>query len=105
MDAETNKNKYWMEFAKQWLPLLKEDLDILDPKKKLPVFATAEIVLESLLIDKTTKHKPADYYNNNIIHTPNECVLNRYLIPCFRHYAYQYKNYPKYVEYLKQFIP
>lgn len=104
MDCETAKNRYWFEFAECWKPLLLEELDKLDPERKLPIFATAEIVLHSLLNDRKKQKIPArDYFEKLIYHEPEENFLKRKLIPCFRRH-YPYINYPEYINYIKYIL-
>ncbi|MEO8514568.1 MAG: hypothetical protein ABI543_13485 [Ignavibacteria bacterium] len=104
MTKETADNRLWFDFAELWKPLLLEDLDKLDPKKELPVFATAECVLKALLNLPDEKKIPANkYYNDRIIVKPEENYLGRTLIPCFRGH-YKYSEFPLYVEYIKQFV-
>ena len=102
--AETGKNKHWFTFAELWKPLLKEDLDKLDPERKLPVFATAKIVLEALLIDKSKQLKPRIYYGELKYHSPEENYLERKLIPCFRHMDYPYTKWEDFNNFVKTVI-
>jgi hypothetical protein len=104
MTKEMPDNKLWNEFAELWKPLLKEDLDKLDPKKELPVFATAECVLNALLVFPDEQNIPAiDYYTKCIIVPPEENILERNLIPCFRG-NFAYSDNPLYVKYIRQFV-
>ncbi len=104
MTKETIDNKLWFEFSELWKPLLKEDLDKLDPKKVLPVFAADECVLNALLnFPNEQRLAPLNYYTENIIVKPEENFLERNLIPCFRG-NYLYSDYPLYVKFIKQYI-
>jgi hypothetical protein len=104
MNCETAKNKLWFEFAELWKPLLKADLDKIDPERKIPVFATAEIVLKSLLNDRTKQSIPARrYFEENVYHKSDENYLGRILIPCFRRH-YKYSDYQGYVKIIKDLI-
>lgn len=104
MTKESPDNKLWFDFAELWKPILMEDLDKLDPKMELPVFATAECILNVLLNFPDEQKIPANkYYNDRIIVHPEENYLGRNLIPCFRR-NFKYSEFPLYVEYIKKFI-
>jgi len=103
--AETAKNKHWFEFAELWKPLLKEDLDKLDPERKLPVFATTIYVFKSLINDKSKILDPARlYYEQLKYHLPEENYLERKLIPCFRHMDYPYTKWEDFKNFVKTII-
>ncbi len=103
--VETAKNKQWFEFVELWKPLLKEDLDKLDPERKLPVFATTIYVFKALINNKSKILEPARlYYEQLKYHTPEENYLERKLIPCFRHMDYPYAKWEKFKDFVKTMI-
>jgi len=103
--CETAKNKQWFEFAELWKPLLKEDLDKLDPDRKLPVFATTIYVFKALLNDKSKILDPARlYYEQLKYHLPEENYLERKLIPCFRHMDYPYTKWEDFKNFVKTLL-
>lgn len=101
MTQETSDNKLWLNFVEIWKPLLKQDLDILNPQRNLPILATAECILNALLNHFVEKIPAKDYFEKCIVIKPEQNYLERTIIPCFRrHYAYQ--TYPKYADIIKK---
>ncbi len=104
MTVEASKNKLWPFFAELWKPLLKEDLDKLDPYKDLPVFITEECVMNVLLNSNIEKQKAAiNYYVQSIIVKPEENYLERNLIPCFSE-IYAYSEFPSFVKKVNKYV-
>lgn len=103
MTEETAKNKLWLDFVELWKPLLKQDLDLLNPGKNIPVFATAECILNSLLNPDVKKIPAKEYFEKCIVIKPEQNFLERTIIPCFRRH-YPYKDYPAYVEHIKKYV-
>lgn len=98
MTLDASVKMMWPHFAELWKPLLKSDLDILDPKRELPVFVTEEYVLDALLNPGEERLKqPIDYYVNGTIIEPDQNILNRSLVPCFTG-AYAYTDFPLFVK-------
>lgn len=103
MTEETAKNKLWLYFVELWKPLLKQDLDLLNPDKEIPVFATAECILNSLLNPDVKKIPAKEYFEKCIVIKPEQNYLERIIIPCFRRH-YPYKDYPSCVEHIKKYV-
>lgn len=98
LTAEASGNAMWQFFAELWKPLLKEDLDKLDPQKQLPVFVTEECVMNVLLNSDIERQKAAvNYYIQSIIVKPGDNFLERNLVPCFTG-NYSYGDYPLFVK-------
>ena len=104
MTVEASKNKLWPFFAELWKPLLKEDLDKLDPFKELPVFISEECVMNVLLNSDIQQQKAAiNYYAQSIIVKPEDNYLERNLIPCFSG-NYAYSEFPSFVKEVKKYV-
>lgn len=103
--------KLWMEFAEIWLPDLKKRLDEVDPERKIPVFATAEILFKFLNPDMKNI-KAGDIYrleDQEIVMTlpgNSDNQLGRIVIPFYRHFSYQLSNpeFAKYTSFIKTLI-
>jgi len=87
---ETEKNTTWEISAKRSLKDLFEELEEIDPKRKLPVFLTAKRIYTFLLNDNIPRQRPKDIYDlkAEIPIKPENNKLKRNLFPLFRHYEY-----------------
>lgn len=103
MTEETAKNKLWLDFVEVWKPLLKQDLDLLNPRKNIPVFATAECILNALLNPDVKKISAKEYFEKCIVLKPEQNYLERTIIPCFRRH-YPYQNYPLYIKFINKIL-
>ena len=105
MIKETGSNKTWKLFAEHWLPDLKEELDLIDKSKKMPVLVTAESILK-FLVKKGVKVEKADtIYSNPVSPIPAEnSKLGRPLIAFYRHPKYSLTTNYIYQTSLYQFI-
>ena len=97
---ETSQNKEWKKVARIWLPMLSQELELLDAK--LPVLVTAEKIMK-VLVNNVPSAK--DIYSMKQKPTFFSEILNRNLIPLYRHPKYYLsKNWSDYKEHLKQVI-
>lgn len=99
---QTSGNKQWSEAAKIWLPLLNEELNGVDPDKKLPVLVTSEVIMKVLINSKVIKAR--EIYDKCLPFYSD--ILNREVFALYRHPAYTLslksdKN-NKYREFLKE---
>jgi hypothetical protein len=100
MNTETRSNPLWDYFAVKWFQYIHEELDSIDPQKKLPVFITSERLLKFLLNDPFDIGIPNDYYDGtkDVPLSPEDNKFERFLIPLYRHPNYSldkqelYKN-------------
>ena len=60
---ESGKNKYWKHVAVYWVDYLRNELDELDPQRRIPVLLTAEILYHVLLNKGEKKHRAIDLYS------------------------------------------
>ncbi|MBP7678804.1 MAG: hypothetical protein KA096_00100 [Bacteroidales bacterium] len=102
-EAETGKNKNWEATAEKWVEPLKIELDAFDPKRKIPVLVTAQVIFEVLTDKKLPAPKEIYCSRADGIVKPDENRLGRTLIPFYRHYSYALGNneYKKYKEMLQ----
>jgi len=95
---ETSKNpKIWGRFAEHWLPLLKEELDSVDPSRKVPVLVTAEIIfrflhpsLKKVRAREIYTSKRKDILQQQLGSDDNRLI--RPVIPFYRHISYRLTN-------------
>lgn len=101
-NKETSKNKQWSEVAKIWLSFLKEELDGIDPERKLPALVTSEVIMKVLVSE--TIGKARDIYDNCLWYKSEK--LDREVFALYRHPAYSLlsKNNIKYTDFLKEKI-
>jgi hypothetical protein len=90
MNKETRSNPQWDYFAVKWFQYINDELNSIDPEKKLPVFVTAERLLKFLLNDPFYIGIPDEYYNGakDIPLPPEDNKFERSLIPLYRHPSY-----------------
>lgn len=102
---ETSKNKDWNRIAKQSIPARKKEFDSIDRIGSIPVFLTSEILYKVLLVPGVKKYKAEEFYNMEAplpiptIHN----LLNRPLLPLYRHYRYKLSEHKVYLKYLQFF--
>lgn len=102
-EQETAKNKNWKATARRFIQSRETEFDLIDVSGKKPVFITSKILYNVLLKPNEKIAEPKDLYDLRIpvpIPAKANC-LGRPLIPLFRYYKYQLKNYPKYVQHIK----
>lgn len=103
-EYETNKNKEWVNIARDyWAPFLKAELDN-KFGKEIPVLMTTEFILHSLLTNPTKKLKAKDIYSNKLIISPQVNILGRELIAFYRHYKYSLNNWKIYCKFISSKI-
>lgn len=103
--VEAPENDFWEDITRTyWSAPLKQELDKLDPSKSIPVFATAEIILRALVNDPQKVKSAEDLYEDEILFSPDENLLERTLIPLMRHYAYSLEDWPEYAEAIRHVL-
>ncbi|WP_346856867.1 hypothetical protein [uncultured Draconibacterium sp.] len=102
-EQETAKNKNWKATAKNFIQNREREFDLVDESCKKPVFITSKILYDVLLKPTEKIADAKDLYDLRIpVPIPAEANwLGRPLIPLFRHYKYQLKNYPQYIKHIK----
>lgn len=100
--VETSKNPKWYEIAKQWVPVLKDELDE-SFDRNIPVLITAWEIFKVLAINPGNV-KPCFFYNNLKIIDFSENFLNRQLIPFFRHHYYDLSKWREYCEHIQKVV-
>jgi hypothetical protein len=97
---QTSENKYWSDIAKLWLKYLEQELAFLDAN--LPVFITAERIMR-LLVSNAPSAK--DIYTLRQKPPFLSEVLNRRIIPLYRHPKYLLSaNWNEYKLYIMKLI-
>lgn len=102
-EQETSKNRNWKTTAKRFIQDREREFDLVDASCKKPVFITSKILYDVLL---RPTEKIADAKNLYDLRIPvpipaDANWLGRPLIPLFRHYKYQLKYYPQYIQHIK----
>jgi hypothetical protein len=104
-ENETSKNPAWLATAALWVPILQMELDALDPKRRVPVLVTGEIIMRALLLGV----KPAtakDLYSGKAeIPVQETNGLGRQLIPMYRHHEYSLVKHEDYSKKVKTLLP
>lgn len=105
-DKETGKNKLFIDKAKESAKLVASEFNKIDRTKKIPVFITAEDVYKAVTIDKGNILSAESIYHLkvNLPMNASSNLLNRSLIPLFRHTKYDLSNWPDYVNYVKKYL-
>ena len=88
---ETNRDlDLWNRVAAWWIPELKKEL--LQFSSDIPILMTSEYLYKVLATGK--KHKPIEFYECkvDIPVSAGESVIERPLIPLYRHYSYHLSN-------------
>ena len=96
---ETSKNKHWVPFSKYWIPLLKDELDKMFDKS-IPILITTEFILNAALNNPAKKIKAAVIYTNCQSIEKDDNVFEREIIPFYRHFNYNLKNWPEYNKFI-----
>ncbi|MCK4345466.1 MAG: hypothetical protein KAX05_09285 [Bacteroidales bacterium] len=101
-DKETGKNENFKHKASENAKLIAGEFNIIDPSKRVPVFATAEDVYKAVLNEDAKKFKAEELYNleTELPVPPNRNKLKRPIIPLFRHDKYRYTNWPEFKEHV-----
>ncbi len=103
LEEETSRNKEWKKIAEEYLPQRIKEFNMIDPKQEIPVFLTAEKLYKFLLNDGEKALKAGELYQ---LKTPipivaNKNKLGRPLIPFYRHFKYNLKNWEDYLNNFK----
>ena len=102
--VETSKNDRWDAIAREWVPVLRRELDDLGIPLHVPVLLTTDRLMHVLLTGRL-KRPAADYYKTPRFEPPESNALNRHLIPFYRHPRYRLDNWPDYTAAAVRFIP
>ena len=100
---ETSKNKEWNKIAKESILERKREFDSFDISGSVPVFLTSELLYKVLLVPGVPKYKSIEFYGLDaplpipIIRN----LLNRPLLPLYRHYRYKLSEHNAYLKYLQ----
>jgi len=105
LEEETSKNKNWEKKATEWLPILKQELDGLDPDKKKPAFITAERIMKFLCLESFKLPKAKEIYSEEAKELSfvkaEDNKLERPLIAFYRHPSYHLLRKNQYTHLLK----
>lgn len=100
--CETGKNKCWTKIAREyWIPVLKLELDNLFPMNT-PVLMTTEFILKSCLNDPKVHCKAEYFYTNCRTVSESENLLERELIPFYRHPHYSLNKWQNYKDFIQE---
>ena len=83
-NVQTSVNKQWADVAKIWFPLLNEELNGVDPEKKLPVLITSEVIMKALINPKINRAR--EIYDECLSFYSD--ILKREVFAFYRHPAY-----------------
>lgn len=96
----------WINSETVYVDELKQELDKIDPQRKLPVLLTAELLISTLLDKDKNKQilfRTSNYYYNKCDLISHECnKLGRVLIPFSRSPRYDLSHFQKYCERIKR---
>ncbi|MBT3384182.1 MAG: hypothetical protein HN778_17935 [Prolixibacteraceae bacterium] len=105
-EEETSKNRKWEEVAKESISQRKNELDLIDVSGEIPVFLTSELLYKVLLNQGLERNRASQFYNLeiNIPIPADNNLLNRPLLPFYRHYRYKLSEQKSYLSYLQSFF-
>ena len=103
---ETGKNLHWQDIAEKWVEILMQELDGFDPKRKIPILVTAQVVIEFLSMEPLPTPKEIYLSQADGIVKADENPLGRVLIPFYRHYSYamEKEEFAKYRESVRRIV-
>ncbi|MCD4731657.1 MAG: hypothetical protein K8R74_13715 [Bacteroidales bacterium] len=103
---ETSKNNHFIQDARKNIPNLKRELAQIKRSSSLPGFLTAYDNYKGVFKEGEKIKSPSDLYTTEeeIPIPPYKNLLNRPLIPLFRHSNYQLDKHPKYKQRLIQYL-
>ncbi|WP_372744142.1 hypothetical protein [Lutibacter sp.] len=102
--CETSQNKDWVTIArKYWIPFLKAELNE-KFDKSIPIFITTEFILSAALNNPAKKIIASELYANCKSIEKDDNLFEREIIPFYRHFKYNLKNWPEYNMFLKSKI-
>ena len=94
-NCDSDKNRYWKEVAKLWIPLIKADLDTRFDRN-VPILLSAEKILSVVLKGKEKKKSARYYYENIHFIDEDKNVFERVLMPFYRHCDYKLSKWNDY---------
>lgn len=102
-EEETSKNKEWFQLAQSYIEDRKLEFNKMDPSGKLPVLMTSEVLYKALLQETEQLIKASELYSNPEILpiAANQNLLERPLIPLYRHWNYNLDKWPQYSKHVK----
>ena len=92
LKADTGKNKNWHQIASLCVSTLTQELDELDPSKRIPVLASCREVFELMAKDETILEETNTYYHQCKSLSPFETKIGREVIFFSRSRAYYLDN-------------
>jgi hypothetical protein len=100
---ESSKNKEWKTIATNSIPERKKEFDSIDRSSQIPVLLTSELLYKALILPETSKYKAKEFYGVEapIPISANYNLLNRPLLPLYRHYLYKLSEHNSYLNYLQ----
>lgn len=102
-DKETGKNKLFIEEAKVNAKLVASEFNKVDPSKKIPVFLTAEDIYKALMKNGENMFSAELIYKlmTELPIKASSNLLDRTLIPLYRHTKYDLSKWPNYLKHIK----
>lgn len=103
---ETSANKEWKQIAIKSIEERKIEFDYIDKNRNIPVFLTSELLYKVLLVSDAQNHKAEEFYSMEAplpIPASNN-LLNRPLLPLYRHFRYKLNEHKSYLSYLQSFF-
>lgn len=106
LEEETSRNRHWQAKAKGFISERKKEFDRIDKKGEKPVFLTSEVLYEVLLLPGESKIKATELYSfkGTIPIPPEDNMLQRPLIPLYRHQNYILRKHPNYLKHIKSIM-
>lgn len=104
-ENETSNNPAWLATAALWVPILQMELDALDPKRRVPVLVTGEIIMHALLLGVKPAAAKELYSGKAETPAPETNGLGRQLIPMYRHHRYSLVKNEDYSKKVKTLLP
>lgn len=101
---ESTKNTEWYTTAKNFIHDRKSEFDTIDSSQKVPVFLTSYMLYKVLLKHNVELRTAKELYSNwESVPIPSDSnLLNRPLIPLFRHSHYLLSKWPEYVKHIRE---
>lgn len=107
LKEETSKNKEWFQLAKSYIENRKQEFNKQDPSGKLPILLTSEVLYKALLKETEQLVKASELYKSpeRLPIAANQNLLERPLIPLYRHWNYNLDKWPNYSKHIKNLLP
>lgn len=103
---ESSKNKNWVKIARDYITPRIEELDGIDPSRKIPVLLTSEL-LYKVLLNKVEKRIPAKEFYELKAEIPIAASTNqlaRPLIPFYRHRYYSLNRHTAFRDKIRKIL-